>query len=215
MYFIGVDLGQRVDRSAIAVVERMETAIEGFDFARWTKTVEHLPDEWVVRRLERIPLGMPYTEMVERLRKVAEHPKLRGNSWMAVDATGVGAPVVDMLRAAELECHLMPVILTGGIEASYDGRQWRVPKIDLLARMRTLIEQGRLKVVDKLRERPALMRELLSVRGKQARGGGVRVGADGYGEHDDLAMAVALAVWMGRKGPGDKKKVGYVGKRVV
>ncbi len=215
MYFIGVDLGQRVDRSAIAVVERMETAVEGFDYARWTKTVERLPDEWVVRRLERIPLGMPYTELVERLKKLAEHPKLRGNSWMTVDATGVGAPVVDMLRATELECHLMPVILTSGIEANYDGRQWRVPKIDLLARMRMLLEQGRLKVVEKLRERPALTRELLSVRGRKSRGGGVRLGADGYGEHDDLAMAVALAVWMGRRGPGEKKKAGLMGKRVL
>ena len=30
--------------------------------------------------------------------------------------------------------------------------------------------------------------------------GRVRVGADGCGEHDDLVIAVALAVWAARKG---------------
>jgi hypothetical protein len=36
------------------------------------------------------------------------------------------------------------------------------------------------------------------------------VGAEGTGEHDDLALAVALAVWVGRKG-----KVGEEGRRLL
>ena len=29
---------------------------------------------------------------------------------------------------------------------------------------------------------------------------GLRIGADGYGQHDDLVVALALAVWRARKG---------------
>ena len=41
----------------------------------------------------------------------------------------------------------------------------------------------------------ALVRELMDVRMTMASGGHVRLGADGYGEHDDLVIALALACW--------------------
>ena len=37
---------------------------------------------------------------------------------MAVDATGLGAPVVDMLRAARLSCDISAVNITGGDQQS-------------------------------------------------------------------------------------------------
>ena len=54
----------------------------------------------VLRHVERVPLGTPYPEVVERVRELVTHDELAGRCALAVDATGVGAPVVDMLRAA-------------------------------------------------------------------------------------------------------------------
>jgi hypothetical protein len=207
---IGVDLGQRRDYSAVAVVERIETAGYGFDHLHWMTRAEGLPDEWVVRHLERMALGTPYTAVTARVVEVARHPKVRDDCRLVVDATGVGMPVVDMLRAAHPGCEMTPVVITGGTGERYDRGLWYVPKVDLLARLQGLLEQKRLRIARRMRESGTLVRELLDIRGTRRASGRLRVGAEGAGEHDDLALAVALAVWVGRKG-----KVGEKGRRLL
>ena len=49
--------------------------------------------------VERMPLGMTYPRVVARVCEVIERPELRGRCELVVDATGVGAPVVEMLVA--------------------------------------------------------------------------------------------------------------------
>ena len=99
MFFIGLDLGQRVDFTAFAIVER-------HDYYK-----DHLDVRW----LERMPLGTPYTAVVRRAEEIAE--KLYGRCEMAVDATGLGAPVVDLLRNGPMRCGLSPVVITGAGKA--------------------------------------------------------------------------------------------------
>ena len=48
-------------------------------------------------------------------------PALADRCTVALDATGVGAPVLDMLRKANLGCRIVPVITTGGERASDAG----------------------------------------------------------------------------------------------
>jgi len=105
MYFLGLDLGQKRDHSAVAVVERIDhrRAFQGTAFQRL-----------VVRYAERLPLGTPYPQVVERVRGIVRSQELASNCAVAVDATGVGAPVVDMLRAARLGCDLTDVRASKG-----------------------------------------------------------------------------------------------------
>ena len=191
MYFLGLDLGQKRDHSAVAVVERIDhrRAFQGTAFVRL-----------VVRYAERLPLGTPYPRVVERVRSIVRSGEMAGNCAVAVDATGVGAPVVDMLRAARLGCDLTAVTITGGDRATGAS----VPKRDLMAELLMLLEQGQLKI-GKLREGPQLVRELTDVRTS-----GGRVGADGAGEHDDLVIALALACWRAKR----RKFCGEVGHRL-
>ncbi len=79
---MGLDLGQKQDFSAVAVVERDEVGCMR------------------VRYLERMALGTPYVNVVSRVSEIMQQPELAGQSRLVVDATGVGAPVVEMLRAA-------------------------------------------------------------------------------------------------------------------
>jgi hypothetical protein len=44
-------------------------------------------------------------------------------------------------------------------------------------------------------ETGSLVKELVDVQISQRRSGGVRIGADGVGRHDDLVIALALAIW--------------------
>src|SRR5580704_5464379 len=179
MYFLGLDLGQKRDHSALAVVERVDhrRAFQGTAF-----------EKLLVRYVERMPLGMPYPKVVERVRKIVFSEELYGHCVLVADATGVGAPVIDMLRAARLGCELNAVVITGGERGAAGNGS--VPKRDLMAELQVLLEQGQLKI-GRLRETGQLMRELndvsMSVSG--------RIGAEGSGKHDDLVIALALACW--------------------
>src|SRR6185437_12714769 len=99
MYFLGLDLGQKVDPSAAVLVEKTVDRVSR----------QHL----VVRYVERMPLGMPYPKVVERVRGIVHSPSVAGHCALAVDASGVGAPVVDMLRSARLGCGITAYTITG------------------------------------------------------------------------------------------------------
>jgi hypothetical protein len=198
MFFLGLDLGQRHDPTAIAVVERMDL------LRPYQGPLFHSVR---VRHLERVPLGTPYPGVVARVREIVRGSEIAGQCALVVDGTGVGAPVVDMLRAARLGCNIVPVTITGGEKAHRSGSAWSVPKQDLMASVQVLLEKDQLKIAKGLRELGALMRELTDVRSTTRSSGRVRLGADGCGEHDDLVIALALACWRAKSqqigfGPG-------------
>jgi hypothetical protein len=74
-----IDLGQAKDYTALAICED-----DG--------------EVWTITSLGRLPLGTRYPAVVERI--VARVARLPRPAYLMVDATGVGRPVVDMLRAA-------------------------------------------------------------------------------------------------------------------
>ena len=190
MFYLGIDLGQRRDHTAIAVLERWDCGR-----AFLSSVVHHLE----VRYLERVPLGTPYTAVVERVRRLVQHERVAGQVSVTVDSTGVGAPVVDLLREARLGCEVMAVSITGGERENQSGSGWNVPKRDLIAGVQVLLERGELRISSKLRDSRALVKELLDVRMSSGGGGKVRMGADGSGEHDDLVVALALACWKAQR----------------
>lgn len=186
MFYIGIDLGQRRDHTAVAVVERMEL-YQAFQ----APELHHLQ----VRYLERVPLGMSYPAVVERVRAVSRAVGKEGPFTFVVDATGVGAPVVDLMRAGRLGGEIVPVTITGGDKAVQTLTGWNVPKTDLMAGLQVLLEKEQLRVAKGLRDAGALMKELMDVRAVTRGPGSLRVGADGDGQHDDLVIALALGCW--------------------
>lgn len=189
-FYLGIDLGQRRDHTAIAVVERRD--------ARLAFLAPQLGGVYV-RHLERVPLGTPYPRVVERVREILRHDELAGRSSVAVDATGVGGPVVEMLRGARLGCEVCPVTITGGAREHAAGVGWNVPKKDLMAEVQVLLEKGELRIAKRLKEAGALLRELINVKFRQTDSGSVKMGAEGAGEHDDLVIALALACWKAKR----------------
>lgn len=189
----GLDLGQKRDYTALAVVERSRV------FYRERDPVTYAPYEevrYTLRYLERLPLGTDYTRVVERVRRVVG--KWPGVAMrLAVDATGVGAAVVDLLRREGAGCPLTPVVITAGERAHTAHGTWFVPKADLLTAPVVLLEKGLLRFCGDVGERKAFEAELLGVRQTRRAGGGMRWGAAGAG-HDDLVMALALGLWQAR-----------------
>jgi len=140
-YFIGLDLGQSRDYSALAVVERAEIFRDEMD---WVHYERQRGRRFRVRYLQRVRLGTPYPDVVARVRSVAQGGAVAGRCTLVMDATGVGAPVLDLLRAAGLGCGIEPVILTGGERETHAGGAWHVPKRDLMVGLRVMLEQGEL-----------------------------------------------------------------------
>ena len=60
---------------------------------------------------------------------------MAGQVAVVVDATGVGAPVVEMLRGARLGCEICAVTITSGDRENETPSGWNVPKQDLIAAM--------------------------------------------------------------------------------
>jgi hypothetical protein len=193
-FCIGLDLGQSRDYTAIAVAEKVEPRdAGGRDF------------ELHIRHLERFR-DVPYLDVVLRVRRLMDAPELRAHGTapaLAVDATGVGAPVVDLLRSSGLTFDA--VTITGGDTQSRDPTSdlYRVPKRDLIGGMQVLLQSGRLKIARTLAHAGTLRAELLNFRVKI----NVATAHDSYeawreGDHDDLVLATALACWEAtRPGP--------------
>ena len=200
MLYAGLDLGQRHDHSAIAVVERNDL------YRAYETPAFH---SLTVRHVERAPLGTPYPRVVARVKAVVRSGLSEGGCVLAVDATGVGAPVVDMLRAAAIGCEIAAVSITGGDRARYLRGVWNVPKKDLMGGLQVLLERGELKIARELGQARSLLKELADVKAAVSGAGRIRMGAEGGGEHDDLVVALALACWRARR-----KQVGFGTQRL-
>jgi hypothetical protein len=192
MFYIGVDLGQKHDHTAIAIVERPERILE--NQRRIYNALAPLPMELLVRRVERVALGTPYPRVVEKIWEMTHASPMAGDCAVVVDGTGVGTPVVDMLRAADLGCQMTAVTITGGEKPTGGSARVCLPKKDLIASVQLALEKGEMKIARRMSEVRTLVRELMDVRIS-----GERIGADRAGEHDDLVIALALACWKARR----------------
>jgi hypothetical protein len=191
LYFVGVDFGQSRDFTAIAVVERAETTGDWDPVAYAWKKVVGLQ----VRYLERIPLGTVYPLVVERVVDVTRSHELTGRCRMAVDGTGVGRAVVDLLRRAKPGCVVMAVNITSGLKQTEEGGYYGVPKRDLLVGLQVLLQRGLLRIAAGLEHGPDLVKEMQAIEVKTSLSGHEQYGAWREGTHDDLVFAVALACW--------------------
>jgi phage FluMu gp28-like protein len=182
-YVVGVDLAASADFAAVVV---NEVGGQGHERTH------------AIRYMERTR-GVSYVDQVTRLRELTG--ALSGSVTIAIDSTGVGAAIVDYVRAARLPGRLVPVVITDGLEVHELGAARRVPKRDLVAALALALESGRLKIAAKLRLADALVRELENFRVSLSPGGHDSYGAAGSG-HDDLTIAAALSVWVAERAAG-------------
>jgi hypothetical protein len=179
-YFIGVDLGQSIDPTAIAVVRVTATERPIFQ----------------VGYLERLPLHMPYPGVCWKVRSLLGNPLLRGRSEVVLDLTGVGRPVNDLFT--DQGVFATGVTITAGLDEVEveKGRFFHVPKLTLVSRVQSLLHDGRLQIQKDLPDTPALIAELQDFRATVTDSGRWTFGARS-GQHDDLVLALALACWRG------------------
>ena len=210
---MGVDLGQKRDPSAIVVAQQDDQE----------------PPVFTIRQLERLPLGTSYPAVAQRIAEMARGAWYVVNgpvydsagqlvrSWRAgliaptvvVDATGLGGPVIEMLRAElnakttesfgpkapAFQYELRPVTFTHGDRLTSTLQTGRsVGKAYLVSRLQVLLQSGRVRLPRNHPEADVLVRELLDYEIRVDEQAHDRYGAFAVGSHDDLVTALGLAV---------------------
>ena len=184
---IGVDIGQKRDPTAVCVCE-----------AEWRQVGGRSEAHFNVRHLERLPLGTPYPQVVERIARISDQVRARTGErpTVYVDATGVGQPVVDLLRERVQSGEVVAVWFTYGDQRteSWVGDDLRVSlgKAYLVSRLQVLLGTGRLHL-PRTREAGALTDELLNYELRVDENARETFGAFKVGTHDDLVTALGLA----------------------
>ena len=218
-FILGVDLAQSQDYTALTILERnrvdtgrmVTQTIPGSSLYNGATgkfvggnrriTTAITQNYYEAQYLERLAIGTPYPAQVARIRQLSDELKKTTGATplLVADATGVGRPVLDMLRSAGLAP--AAVTITGGDAVTKDGQDFRVPKRDLVSAVQVLLQSKRLKVATGLPEAHTLTSELLAFKVSVS-----LKGHDAYGNdagpwrenpHDDMVLAVALACWFG------------------
>jgi len=184
-YFVGLDLGFSKDPTALVVLEEITRLTGQFDHIQRVQTTETV---LVLRHVQAYPLRTPYREVPTLIARTLDLYPAKARKQLAVDATGVGLPLVEQLRDASLPLELTPIAITSGQSIGNLPHATTVPRNVLLHNLRRVFEMSGLRIPANLPGVDQLREEL------------VALGNPSAGRHDDLAFALALALWIARPG---------------
>jgi hypothetical protein len=201
---IGCDLGQRRDPTAICVTEaelrktERKVVVQRFEDGSFLETPEVVSFH-AVRFLERQALGTSYPDVAVRLAGIVgklERDLPEARLTLVMDQTGVGLPVVEMVRAAlrDSRCLVTGAVLTSSerMDGSVGSREIRLGKLHLVATLQALLQQGRIGLPDTSEARQ-LAEELMDFELRVSDNANLISGAFRTGAHDDLVVALGLS----------------------
>ncbi|NCC13718.1 MAG: hypothetical protein EOM32_10150 [Spirochaetia bacterium] len=212
-YICAVDIAKKRDYTTIQIY-------------RDSPDVKHFPaesgrDPLVVNYLDLIfqakMQAVRYTEQVKRIRELLDSINMIQNTQLLVDGTGVGEPVVDMMREQGLMP--LPIVFTGGTEArpvyadfgkvfgsssnafgGFSGatvlKEMHVPKEDLVHAGMIIMQQGRMRMAANLQHADDFKLQLSRFKGSVNE----KTGRKSYNNetddiHDDLVVTYLMASW--------------------
>jgi len=172
--------------------------------------VIHYYDIALIEKYQR--LG--YTEQADRIATVMQNPKLRMNTDLLIDGTGIGDASVELLRKRGL--YPMPIIFSGGetpiehhaefgsvFKDNQNGKlsgamiveSISVPKKDLVDAGKVMLEQGRLRLAPgKWKEE--FKKQLLKFKGKvNEKTKNIKYEAEKEEDHDDFVVNFLMGSW--------------------
>jgi hypothetical protein len=192
-YFIGLDLGQSADYSALIILERRGSSPQNYTFD--------------CRHLHRWQLKTNFTEIVTDtvrwMNSESLNKGVKDRPVLAVDGTGCGTAVIDLFRREHLHGKLVPILITSGNEVSRDSHSIKIPKRDLVATVAVVTQNRTLKSSEELPLTKTLTDELENFKAKTMSAGNDTNGAGAEwrtGQNDDLVLALAMALWCANDG---------------
>jgi hypothetical protein len=217
-FVVGVDLGMQNDPTAIAIIEHLDGVLDwNTEEDRHTAT-GRLPQKptrrFDCRYLARLPLKLAYPDQVERVKALMARPPLCGvdgirPAELLVDATGVGLPVAQEFERAGLK-PLKVLITSSEDKATYTNGAWHVSKALLVSNIDALLNNGELRFAKALAEASQMETELKDFR-RYVSAAGRSSWEARSGAHDDLVLAVGIALWWASRPPPPTASYGVWG----
>jgi hypothetical protein len=195
--FIGLDLGQAKDFTALGIIECVRIVRNGGD----KDEIRSLNCIHLQRWRLRTPYPSIVADVVRMINRLTPEQSPDYQPVLSIDATGVGAPVVDLFKRETVNAELKPIQIVGGANVSEDFGMTRVPKRDLVSVVQVALQNRTLKIASELAEAENLARELQNFSVKITDSANDVYGAWREGTHDDLVLAVALALWTANQPP--------------
>jgi hypothetical protein len=215
---IGVDIGQKVDYTAVVVAEVGERPCGQVVHYDGTKHLDY-ESTYKVRDMTRLPLGTPFVGVAQAVVRAASRiwdieAEIRQAQDLTpyehalyceifVDATGVGAPVYELIKSAVYtepkadRANVRAITFTHGDQikrgVSLDGEADSVGKAHLVSRLQVLFEQGRIVLPKGSAIIDAMLEELTVYEIRITPDANDLYGAFAVGAHDDLVTALGLA----------------------
>lgn len=191
---IGIDIGQRRDPTAIVVVEKERRGrmyhVPTYDYERRPPTEGHL--HYVVRHMERLPLGTTYPEVAKRLAQIYNKLPRKEIDGCYIDATGVGKPVADEMKEEGVD--VIPVYITAGRAVTETHGEIHLAKEQMISRLQALSQRERIHLPPDHAEAQVMARELLDFEIRITDHAHAQFEAK-VGSHDDYVTALGLATW--------------------
>jgi len=191
MYFVGIDLGKRRDYTGISINERK------IIYDKEYRVGNRLPDiievKYYTKYLYRPPLGTSYQKIITFTKTLLNHPKIKNDYALVIDATGVGEAVAEMFVSAEL--NPVWIKITSGNKYNPTDEGYNVPKLEIISVLQVLLQNARYKVSKKLQLASHFLKELQNFKYKMSDSGIMTMEADKETIHDDLVLSVGIAMW--------------------
>ncbi len=201
-YIVSVDLGQASDFTAVGGFRRIPVATgktKELYINGGVELTREYEDTFSLGYAHRFPLHTPYPDQVSKLADICG--RIPGTYQIVADATGVGRPVLDIMRSAGLP--VIGVIITAGAsnaQQDKDSGYWKVPKRELITRAQSYMQSGKLKIASKLALADVIVKEMLAFKMKVAsQSGNVSFEAWRESAHDDLVLMLCMGVWWGHQ----------------
>jgi hypothetical protein len=179
---------------------------------------------YALREVMRWPLMTPYPTIVGETLAVLRRGELAGrpvkggrpDPVLVVDAGGA-AGVIDLFKERGLTrtgweagngapgssrggAALVPMLITTGFHPRWDQGRQLVPKAELVSAVGVALETRRLRWPEQgLPLLPTLIEELQQFRLRRSAATGAETWAAREGAHDDLVLALAIALWWGNR----------------
>jgi hypothetical protein len=201
-YYVGCDLGKKRDPSTLAVIEASHFSGKAM---------------YLVSFLKRFNLSMLYTDisnklaaMDKQLKAIAAAQGKEAIITYILDSTGIGGPITETVAKQLPYAKILKVYITGGIStttAQDDPYEYHVPKGQLISGLMAAFDSSTIYMSKQSKEINAILDELANFEIHIS-----EAGRDAYNaapsKHDDLVIALALAVWAADQ-MGDSSTPGF------
>jgi hypothetical protein len=187
---ISLDPAQLKDWSAVAVIDMKYVPFNPVG----SKAARFEYDLIAMNRKQ----GLPYDQIVDWVVKTVNNPAFNKGEPCAflLDSTGVGVAVKDMLKAKGIRPKA--ITITAGDAYSRVGAEFHVGKARLIGKFLGAFDAGKVHVNPNMPIWSQVENEMLSFRAEMSAQGRVKMEAQ-QGEHDDMLLALAMAVWYGEE----------------